>query len=58
MVSSFNGWGVSAVDGLDTMIVMGLNDEVDRVLAHIGQLRLDKVDSPFPQLKIYLAYEF
>jgi hypothetical protein len=48
MVSSFNGWGVSAVDSLDTMIVMGLNDEVDRVLAHIGQLRLDKVDLPFP----------
>ncbi|EIW79097.1 glycoside hydrolase family 47 protein [Coniophora puteana RWD-64-598 SS2] len=28
----FNGWGVTAVDSLDTMLLMGLNEEFERAL--------------------------
>lgn len=29
---SFNGWGVTAVDSLDTMLLMGLQDEYARAI--------------------------
>ncbi|KAL4066002.1 glycoside hydrolase family 47 protein [Scleroderma yunnanense] len=32
---SFNAWGVSAVDALDTMLIMGLTDEYERALPMI-----------------------
>ena len=34
--SDFYAWGLTIVDGLDTAITMGLNDIVDRQLAHIA----------------------
>ena len=34
---SFNGWGVTAVDSLDTMLLMGLEDEYTRALPIISQ---------------------
>ena len=30
--SSFNGWGVTMVDSLSTMLLMGLDDEFARAL--------------------------
>ncbi len=33
--SSFNGWGVTMYDALDTMILMGLDAEFARALPHI-----------------------
>jgi len=49
---SFNGWGVTMVDALDTMLVMGLHDEFDRAIQHISTVNftMDEVpsdDSPF-----------
>ncbi|KAG9026518.1 hypothetical protein FRB95_008744 [Tulasnella sp. JGI-2019a] len=35
---NFNGWGVSALDSLDTMLIMGLEDEFDRALEHLKDL--------------------
>lgn len=40
---SFNGWGVSLVDSLDTMLLMGLNDIADRAVTHIANLTFDEV---------------
>ena len=37
-VASFNGWGVSAIDSLDTMFLMGLNDEFKRGVALAGSI--------------------
>jgi hypothetical protein len=33
---SFNGWGVTAIDSLDTMLLMGLEDEYTRALPMIS----------------------
>ena len=35
---SFNGWGVSVVDSLDTMWLMGLYDEFDAALAIVANM--------------------
>lgn len=35
LFGSFNGWGVSALDSLDTMIIMGLEDEYERAMRHL-----------------------
>ena len=32
----FYGWGLTIVDGLDTAIIMGLTEVVDKMLAHIA----------------------
>jgi hypothetical protein len=36
--NSFNGWGVTAIDSLDTMILMGLTPQAERVIEHIVKL--------------------
>ena len=36
--NSFNGWGVTAIDSLDTMILMGLKPQAERVIEHIAKL--------------------
>ena len=36
--NSLNGWGVTAIDSLDTMILMGLRPQADRVIEHIATL--------------------
>ena len=35
---SFNGWGVTIVDSLDTMWLMGLYDEFDDALAFVASM--------------------
>lgn len=37
-VDNFNGWGVSIVDSLDTMLLMGLEDEFNRALPIIEKI--------------------
>lgn len=37
-LNSFNGWGVTALDSLDTMYIMELDDELDRAIAHLKEL--------------------
>ena len=37
LVCSFNGWGVTLFDSLDTMIMMGLNDEFARSLPVVSR---------------------
>lgn len=33
--TSFNGWGVSIFDSLDTMLLMDLDDEFRRAVSHV-----------------------
>lgn len=40
---SLNGWGASLVDGLDTMILMGLDDLSNRSVEHVAKLTFNKV---------------
>jgi hypothetical protein len=40
---SYNGWGVSVVDALDTMLLMGLEEEFDRALVHTARINLREV---------------
>lgn len=35
---SFNGWGVTAIDSLDTMLLMGLKPQAQRAIEHIAKL--------------------
>ena len=42
-VSSFNGWGVSLVDSLDTMLIMDLDELANTAITHIAQLTFDEV---------------
>lgn len=36
--NSFNGWGVTAVDSLDTMLLMGFTDEFNRAVSLVKQM--------------------
>lgn len=40
---SLNGWGASLVDGLDTMILMGLDDLSNRSVEHVAKLTFEQV---------------
>ena len=40
-IGSFNGWGVTVFDGLDTMILMGLDHEYKRALKHVEDIEFD-----------------
>ena len=44
-MSSFNGWGVSLIDSLDTMLLMGLNNITDKTVSHVAALTFDQVES-------------
>ncbi|KAF8509918.1 glycoside hydrolase [Gautieria morchelliformis] len=35
---TFNGWGVTMVDSLDTMLLLGLEDEFQRAVSHVATL--------------------
>lgn len=51
-VLSFNGWGLTAFDSLDTMLIMGLEDEYQKGLTVVRQANfsVSKVrDFPLPQ---------
>lgn len=40
--SRFNGWGVTTVDSLDTMAIMGLEEELRRGLKHVERLNFHR----------------
>ncbi|KAK7056258.1 hypothetical protein VNI00_002811 [Paramarasmius palmivorus] len=40
-VDNFNGWGVSIVDGLDTMLLLGLKDEYRRALEQVEKIEFN-----------------
>lgn len=50
MLASFNGWGVTVFDSLDTMILMGLHDEFARGLRIVEKARF-----PLPSVSIIYA---
>jgi mannosyl-oligosaccharide alpha-1,2-mannosidase len=41
-LNSLNGWGLTIVDSLDTMLIMDLEPEVDRAMTFIGKLDFTK----------------
>jgi mannosyl-oligosaccharide alpha-1,2-mannosidase len=44
--TSFNGWAVTAVDSIDTMILMNLTEEYEQVRRHVGKLNLSRGYTP------------
>ena len=38
VIDSFNGWGVTIIDSLDTMLIMGLSDEFRRGVAFAAKI--------------------
>lgn len=50
-VSSFNGWGVSIIDSLDTMYIMGLHDEFNRAVAFVEQS-----DFSLPHVRVSVSF--
>lgn len=50
---SFNGWGVTAVDSLDTMLLMGLEDEFARAIPMVTSTNFSlPAVCPFPVLYV------
>lgn len=43
IIYSFNGWGVTLIDSLDTMYLMGLHGEFNRSISHVAKINLNKV---------------
>ena len=37
-ITNFNGWGVTIVDSMSTMLLMGLKDEFKRATAHVAKI--------------------
>jgi hypothetical protein len=37
-LDSFNGWGVTAADSLDTMLLMKLDEEYHRAVAQLSEM--------------------
>ncbi|KAG1177930.1 hypothetical protein G6F70_001057 [Rhizopus microsporus] len=53
---SRNGWGASIFDGLDTMIIMGLEEEYNRALEHIKKVNWTLSDSPSKTFETNIRY--
>ncbi|KAG8844911.1 hypothetical protein FRB96_002800 [Tulasnella sp. 330] len=53
---NFNGWGVSALDSLDTMVIMGLEDEFRRALVLLQDLNFFKHDQSVPFFETVIRY--
>lgn len=41
-LNSFNGWGVTAFDSLDTMLLMGLEEEYQQAMKTVGKANFSK----------------
>ncbi|KAG7093958.1 hypothetical protein E1B28_007591 [Marasmius oreades] len=58
-VDNFNGWGVSMIDSLDTMLLMGLKEEYSRALYEVEKMKFhlpeDKVAPYFETVIRYLG---
>ena len=40
---SLNGWGATLLDSIDTMILLRLDDLVEKSIIHVSKLKLDRV---------------
>ncbi|KAF9303089.1 hypothetical protein BGZ74_004346 [Mortierella antarctica] len=49
---NFNGWGATMVDSLDTLVIMGFNDEFDEALEWV-KTKFDMTKSPTSQLQFF-----
>ncbi|KAF8499489.1 glycoside hydrolase, partial [Gautieria morchelliformis] len=43
----FNRWGVSVVDAMDTMLLMGLKFEFERAIEHVATMTFDLPEGQF-----------
>ncbi|KAF8745519.1 hypothetical protein AX14_008936 [Amanita brunnescens Koide BX004] len=56
-VNNFNGWGVTAFDSLDTMLLMGLDNEYKRALAIVRQANFTHSETvPVPYFETIIRY--
>ncbi|KAH8116460.1 seven-hairpin glycosidase [Phellopilus nigrolimitatus] len=55
-VNNFNGWGVTIVDSLDTMYLMGLHDEFDRGVKLIEKISFTANDHTVPFFETVIRY--
>ncbi|KAG0035628.1 hypothetical protein BGZ82_005186 [Podila clonocystis] len=49
---NFNGWGATMIDSLDTLIIMGFNDEFDEALEWV-KTKFDMTKNPTAQLQFF-----
>ncbi|KAG8934482.1 hypothetical protein FRC02_009829 [Tulasnella sp. 418] len=54
--NSYNGWGVSIVDSLDTMILMGLEPQYTRALRHVERMKMNQSDIDVPVFETSIRY--
>ncbi|GJJ78582.1 hypothetical protein EMPS_10941 [Entomortierella parvispora] len=50
--NNFNGWGATMVDSLDTLVIMGMNDEFDEALEWV-RTKFDMTRNPTAQLQFF-----
>ncbi|KAG2208875.1 hypothetical protein INT47_011015 [Mucor saturninus] len=53
---SRNGWGATIFDALDTMIIMGLDDEYNTALKHVAQVDWTVTDTPSKTFETCIRY--
>ncbi|TIC67110.1 seven-hairpin glycosidase [Wallemia mellicola] len=51
--SPFNGWGATIVDNLDTLLIMGLQDEYEEAREHVNRIDFNYVHSPSGELPTF-----
>ncbi|KAG0341585.1 hypothetical protein BG000_008644 [Podila horticola] len=49
---NFNGWGATMIDSLDTLVIMGFNDEFDEALEWV-KTKFDMTKNPTAQLQFF-----
>ncbi|EJD07326.1 seven-hairpin glycosidase [Fomitiporia mediterranea MF3/22] len=55
-VNNFNGWGVTMVDSLDTIYLMGLHDEFDRGIELVKKMAIANHNSSVPFFETVIRY--
>ncbi|KAI5123518.1 hypothetical protein M0805_006678 [Coniferiporia weirii] len=55
-IDNFNGWGVTVVDSLDTMYLMGLHDEFDRGIQIVEKMSFTKKKISVPFFETVIRY--
>jgi hypothetical protein len=55
-VSSFNGWGVSAIDALDTAMLMGVDDLIASVSPHVAKLSFSSPPLQGPSASHFVSF--
>ncbi|KAG8903995.1 hypothetical protein FRB99_002407 [Tulasnella sp. 403] len=55
-IDNYNGWGVSVVDAIDTMVLMGLKDEYQRAVRHVAGIELRRATTALPFFETTIRY--